>query len=326
MAFAAKRRVVVNAGRRRRRTNARRKLSAKQIRFFGTPAQKAALKNSRKRKRNASARTTMRRARKTFGTRHRRRTRAKNPGDILSLTLNPGKGRTMARARRRSSGRRRNYRRRRAVSNPRRRRYSMRHHHRTNPRRRNYTHHRRRHHNRRNPSSRGMGMSLKQGIMFTVGAGVGYFGSKALTQAVMGSNNTGVSGYLGNALTTAGLAVAAHMFRGVLGPSAGIAVASGGLLQLVARIISDNTPLGSTLQSLGLGDYQVQNFVTPQRLVDPLNSAQIEIPSGWGAPPPVAIQTAAAPGAPMPAAGAGMHGYNTQGFGRSLYSSAGLYS
>jgi hypothetical protein len=171
-----------------------------------------------------------------------------------------------------------------------------------------------------------MGMSLKQGIMFTVGAGVGYFGSKALTQAVMGSNNTGVTGYLGNALTTAGLAVAAHMFRGVLGPSAGIAVASGGLLQLVARIISDNTPLGSTLQNLGLGDYQVQNFVTPQRLVDPLNSAQIEIPSGWGAPAPVAIQTAAAPGAPMPAAGAGMHGYNTQGFGRSLYSSQGLYS
>lgn len=321
MAFAAKRRVVVNAGRRRRR-NARRNLSAKQIKFFGTPAQKAALKANRKRKRNASARTTMRRARKTFGTRHRRRARAKNPGDILSLALNPGKGRTMARARK-SSGRRRNHRRRRSVANPRRRRYSMRHHHRSNPRRRNYTHHRRR--SRRNPSSRGASMSLKQGLMFTVGAGVGYFGSKALTQAVMGTNNTGVSGYLGNALVTAGLAVAAHMFRGVLGSSAGIAVASGGLLQLVARIISDQTPLGQSLSSLGLGDYQVQNFVTPQRLVDPLNSAQIEIPNGWGAPAPMAIQTAAAPGTMMPAT-AGMHGWANAGFGKSLYSSQGLYS
>jgi len=324
MAFAAKRRVVVNAGRRRRRTNARRKLTAKQIRFFGTPAQKAALKNSRRRKRNASARTTMRRAHKTFGTRlHRRRPRAKkNPGDILSLTLNPGKGRTMARARRsRSSGRRRNYRRRRAISNPRRRRYSMRHHHRHNPRRRHYMHHRR--HNRRRNAAGSQAMGLRQGVMFAVGAGVGFFGSKALTQVVMGSSNTGMPGYLGNALVTAGLAVAAHMFRGVLGRSAGIAVASGGLLQLVARVVSDNTPLGAQLQNLGLGDYQMQNFVTPQRLVDPLNSAQIEIPAGWGAPPPVAIQTAAAPGAPTPA---GMHGWNNAGFGRSLYSSQGLYS
>ena len=36
---------------------------------------------------------------------------------------------------------------------------------------------------------------------------------------------------------------------------------------------------------LGVGDYQMQNFVTPQRLQDPLNSAAIEIPSGWGAAP-----------------------------------------
>ena len=197
----------------------------------------------------------------------------------------------------------------------------MRHHHRTNPRRRTYTHRR---HNRRRNAGGGQTIGLKQGVMFAVGAGVGYFGSKALTQVFMGTSNTGMSGYLGNALATAGLAVAAHMFRGVLGKSAGIAVASGGLLQIIARVVSDQTPLGQSLQNLGLGDYQMQNFVTPQRLVDPLNSAQIEIPSGWGAPPPVAIQTAAAPGAPM--APAGMHGWNNAGFGKSLYSSQGLYS
>lgn len=319
MAFAAKRRVVVNAGRRRRRTNSRRKLTAKQIKFFGTPAQKAALKKNRFRKRNASARSTMRRAHKQFGQRlHRRRTRAKNPGDILSLTLNPGKVRKeMAASKRHRRRARLNTRRRR--SNPR-RRYAMRHAHR-NPARRRYSRRNAHRRNRRNPSS-SRGMTLKNGVMFTVGAAVGYFGSKSLTQVVMGTSNTGMSGYLGNALVTAGLAVAAHMFRGVLGPSAGIAVLSGGLLQLIARVLSDQTTFGQLTSSLGVGDYQVQNFVTPQRLVDPLNSAQIEIPNGWGAPPPVAIQTAAVPGAPAP----GMHGWNNMGLGRGLYSSQGLYS
>jgi hypothetical protein len=319
MAFAAKRRVVVNAGRRRRKRNAR-KLSAKQIRFFGTPAQKAALKNSRKRKRNAAARTHVRRATKRVSrVSHRRRTRAqKNPGDILSLTLNPARGKSMARRKRRSTSRRHS-RRRSAVANPRRRRYYAARH---NPhrRRRNYTRHRRR---TRNAPSRGMGMSLKSGVMFTVGAGVGFFGSKLLSQTILGSGNTGVTGYLTNALTTAGLAVAAHMFKGVLGPSAGVAVLSGGLLQLIARVLTDQTPFGQFTSSLGVGDYQMQNFVTPQRLVDPLNSAQIEIPQGWGSPPPVAIQTAAAPGAPAPG---GMHGYNVLGYGNSMYSSRGLYS
>lgn len=32
----------------------------------------------------------------------------------------------------------------------------------------------------------------------------------------------------------------------------------------------------------GLGLYLPQNFVTPQRLIAPLQSAQIQIPSGWG--------------------------------------------
>jgi hypothetical protein len=33
----------------------------------------------------------------------------------------------------------------------------------------------------------------------------------------------------------------------------------------------------------GMGLYLPQNFVTPQRLVAALQSAQIQIPSGWGA-------------------------------------------
>lgn len=32
----------------------------------------------------------------------------------------------------------------------------------------------------------------------------------------------------------------------------------------------------------GMGAYEVQNFVTPQRLINVLKSAQIQIPAGWG--------------------------------------------
>ena len=379
MALAAKRRVVVNTGRRsvRRNRSRRRNLSPKQIKFFGTPAQKAALKRKRngahsakmrffrpstkrapKRKNVAagfydedgyfhpirasydydSRRTTNPRARNT-AKRSRsyvsKKRRAKNPGEILSLVLNPGgtkKGKNMAASRRRkkssSASGRRSYRRRRsaAKTNPhhRRRRRAM-----SNPaprrsRRRNYTRHRRRSNGRRrNPGN----AQFMQGVLFLVGGGVGFFGSKALTQMVMQSNNTGITGYFGNAAATAALAVIAH----VLPPTKkfGPAIIAGGVLQILYRVLTDNTQLGTVLSSAGMGDYQMQNFVTPQRLVDPLNSAQIEIPTGWGASAPIAISTAAPPGAPAPGAmvhPAGMSSYNNQGFGSGMYSAQGIYS
>lgn len=163
-------------------------------------------------------------------------------------------------------------------------------------------------------------MTMKQGIVFTIGAGVGFFGSKALTQTIMGANNTGMPGYLGNALVTAGLAVAAAMLKGILGTQASIAVLSGGVLQLIMRVITDKTPFGSFTSQLGVGDYQMQSFVTPQRLRDPLGSAEIEIPAGWA---PTVVASSAPPRA---IAAPGVSGYNTMGFGRGLYSPAGLYS
>lgn len=163
--------------------------------------------------------------------------------------------------------------------------------------------------------------------MFLVGGGVGFFGSKALTQMVMTSNNTGITGYFGNAAATAAIAVVAHMLPPTRKFSP--AIIAGGVLQIIYRVLTDNTQLGQVLSSTGMGDYQMQNFVTPQRLISPLDSAAIEIPSGWGASAPVAIQTAAPPGAPAlhaAAAASGMHGYNTQGFGAGTYSSQGIYS
>lgn len=320
MAVAARKRVVVNRGRPRRNT-ARRKLSAKQIKFFGTTAQKAALKRSRHSKRSKPNKGApfSRKTRRAKAKSHRSRTsprKRSNPGDILSLALlpsgNPGRkkrSKSMAaprkRRRRARTSQRRNTRRRAARKNPGTRMHRRRNHHST--------------HRRRTRRNTGMGRRVAaasglKGTMITIIAGAGgYFGSKALTQIVLGANNTGSGGYFANAMITAGMAAAAH-FAGFRNISMG--VLAGGAIQIIQRILTDKTPLGQLGTSFGMGDYQMQNFVTPQRLVDPLNSAQIEIPSGWGAPPAVVINGASAPG--------GVHGYNAPGPG--LYSSKGLYS
>ena len=324
MALAAKRRVVVNAGRRTKR-NRPRQLTAKQIKFFGTPAQKAALKRRRTTSHSSkrAVRKTVNRARSYH--RPRKAPARKNPGEILSLVLNPGgrkKGTTMAaKSSKRSRAARRAYlRRMRAKANPR-----PRHRRRTvraNPaprrRRRANSGHRRRYNRRRNPGmSSGGGFS--HDIMQAVAAFGGYFGSKLATQLVMGSGNTGVAGYMGNAAATAALAIIA----GVFPPTKKLVtmIVAGGAIQIIARVLSDNTAFGTLTSQLGVGDYQMQNFVTPQRLTDPLNSAAIEIPSGWGAAPSVVVSSNAAPGAAP-----GVHGYSSNGMGRGLYSPAGIYS
>ncbi len=157
-------------------------------------------------------------------------------------------------------------------------------------------------------------MNMKSGMVFLVAGAVGAFGSKAATQMVMGANNTGVSGYVGNAVATAVLAGTAHVFRNVLGKGAAMGVLAGGVLQILFRVLTDNTPFGQLTSSLGVGDYQMQSFVTPQRLKDPLNSAEIEIPPGWA---PTVVQSSNAPPA-------GMKGFNRSGGGS--YSGGGLYA
>ncbi len=261
MATAVRRHVIVNPHRRRnkakgrRRKNRARHLSAKQIRYFGTPAQKAGLKRSRSAKRAAAHRkrsVPKKRNRRSVAHRTRRRT---NPGDILSLALgNPGgkKRRGMAA---------RKHHKRRAAS------------HRRNPGRR----HRRvnRRHYRRNPAPHITDLFTQS--IFIIGGAVG---SKILTQAVLGANNVGIFGYAGNAAATAVLAMLSHAF--VKNPKVRDSIIAGGAVQIVLRVISDYTPFGKYTAQLGMGDYLASNFVTPQRYVDALNSAQVEVPAGWG--------------------------------------------
>jgi hypothetical protein len=224
----------------------------------------------------------------------RRAPKRENPGkeQILSITLpNPGGQRsTMARANRRKNAK--HYK---AHSAPRKK----------NPGRHKPKHHAMKHY-KRNPSSGGvMGV-----VTSSVFAGAGLVLSRLATQMVLGASNTGIMGYGGNAVATGLLAWLTHAIS--KNPRNRDMVVVGGVLGILARMISDFTPYGAWLAKYGVGDYGMgvylpSNFVVPQRYTNALNSAQVEIPPGWA--PTVNVQAA------QPAGVGGVYG----GGMRALY-------
>jgi hypothetical protein len=268
----------------KRMAKTRRKMSAKQIKHFGTKRQKAALKarrhaparkrnppkgggrvisgygstvmNPRRRKRNpgGSHKIVINGARKRKNSSHRRRTK-RNPELVSFLLGNPAKrsSKGMARSRRKTK---------RAAS------------HRSNAgtrRRRVIKHvaHRRR--SVRNPG----GMPLKDFMWGGIGGLAGFVGSAAIPQLLMSSSNTGVTGYAMTAAATIGLTILAHMF--VKNKAVTFGVGIGGAMNLLRRVITDQTPFGSYLSSSGMGDYMVANW-GPPRMQNGLHSAMAESP------------------------------------------------
>jgi len=132
---------------------------------------------------------------------------------------------------------------------------------------------------RRNPGEFGTGGvgALVTNAVFVI---IGALGSKLGAQAILGSNNVGVMGYAGNAAVGGVLWFITEKLMKNRAASAG--VISGTVVQILLRVINDYTPFGSYVSQLGMGDYQMQSFVTPQVLVDPWNNAAIRIPDGWG--------------------------------------------
>ncbi len=237
--------------------------------------------------------------RKSKASRANRRHRSRrNTGEIVSWVLNPGSARgkgkmaTTRRKRKRYGSASH-----RSRSNPRRRRVAARSN--SHRRRRSVRMNPRRRYGRRNPGGVSVTELFMEGIFATAGA----VGSKLLTQAVLGSNNTGIMGYLGNAASGLALGLAAGATSATRKYAKDIYI--GTVVGIVIRVISDYTSYGSQLALSGIGDYQVQNFVTPQRLVDGLHSSQIQIPSGWGAAP-VVISSAAVPASHGGASAGGM--------------------
>jgi hypothetical protein len=255
--------------------------------------------------------------RKVFGvgrpaTKKKYRHRSANPGNIIGFTLgNPGRkaGGHMAATKKRSAKRSaaRGYSKSKYKKNPGSRKS---HHHITT---------KRRYHHRRNPGG-GMGAGLGPAVTNAAFVIVGALGSKLGAQIILGANNTGLIGYATNAAVGTGLWFAtAKLMRN---PAASAGVIAGTIVQILLRVINDYTPFGQYVSQLGMGDYQMQSFVTPQVLVDPWNSAEVAIPNGWAPrllPPPPAANggpaAAAAAAAVAAGNGGGMGGLYGGGWG-----------
>lgn len=282
MAEVQRKRTLVNPARKKKRRNAK-KMSAKQIAIFGTKRQKAALKSSRTRKRKNTARKrhSPRRAnaaprapratKRAHRPKRRHRARRRNPGGIVEVALNPATpkrrksvAKTRKRRRKTNASRRRTHRRR---SNPV-----------AAPRRRRRTHAKRttRRH-RRNPS-RAVAGGMSNVIVSAAYALGGFVGTKALTQAVLGTSNTGYVGYGAN---LAFAFVGGKLLTQIPGVSkgAGMAFTLGGIIATLARVLTDMTPLGSTLSRYGLGDYEASTWLSPARYVNAAQSAEVDIPN-----------------------------------------------
>lgn len=236
--------------------------------------------------------------------------RRSNPAEILGFTLvNPGRKGNMAKSKKKKkSNRAKGY------------AHSA---HRSN------TGHHAKHHHKKYRRNVGGGMGgfapLVTNAAFVI---IGALGSKLGTQAILGTKNVGVLGYAGNAAVGGILWFITEKVMKNRAASTG--VISGTIVQILLRIINDYTPFGQYVAQLGMGDYQMQSFVTPQVLVDPWRSAEIAIPPGWAPRMAAALPAASQPGgggpaSSMPAAvggGSGVSGLygNGGGWGPGLYS------
>lgn len=243
--------------------NGRRKLSPAQIKAgFGGKRRQSAMKAVRKTARKNKSGPKRKPVKQA--TAHRRRSVPKAPtrpnlGKILSFSL--PKESTVAATKTNRSRKNRASSHRRAKS-------------------RKNTGHRRR--TKRNPSMGDL-TGLATTAVFTIAGAVG---TKYVTQMILTTSNTGVMGYFGNLVAAFVLSYGVKMF--MKNDRAAAAVLSGGIVQLVLRLINDYTPYGSYVSNLGMGDYTAlgnytsQNFLTPQRLVNGLQSAQLQTYNGTG--------------------------------------------
>lgn len=242
----------------------RRRMTPKQVKFFGTARQKAALKAARTRKRTGGARHTRR-----ASVSARRRRKTTNPAPLV-LTLgavNPSqkgaKKHTMKKKHRRTNKRRTTaHRRRRTVSKAvvhhRRRRRS------TNPRR-YAVHYRRR---RRNPGF----SSMKATGSVVIGILLGVTAAKILPGMVTNAMPSLGSSPIMRILVTGASAYAAGLLAKKFLPSIGEGVMLGGLAQTAS--VALNAFLPSVGGAIGLGAFAPASFSVPQNPITAGAAAQ----------------------------------------------------
>lgn len=337
MARALRRRLLYNpsrrrsstrssAPRRRRKLNPRKLSLAQKLAGFGGPRAKAAanskLTRSRAAKKAAVTRKrTVNRHRNASRPRRRRRGNPTLTSVLPALAANPHKRKKTTMQKKRRSARRRartrnthrnshrsGYFARRSNAAPRRPRR------RRNPRR-GYFAARRRHSNPRG-GGRIFGLLTKAG--YTIGGAVG---TRALTQAILGQQNSGMMGYAANAAAAFILGMAGGK---IFGKDAGQFITIGGFVGIVMRLIQEFTQLGKVvnLQLSGLGDYSFAGVrglgsFEPMDYFVPLASADSRGTVSAAATPPGMIARVAQSVMPAVAANGGVSGL---GRGKSRFS------
>jgi hypothetical protein len=71
-------------------------------------------------------------------------------------------------------------------------------------------------------------------------------------------------------------------------------VLAGGVASIISRIIQDFSLLGSYSSQVGLGDYLMSDFLTPQTLTNGLHTAALNRPSWANAAAPTPVNVAGA--------------------------------
>ena len=214
-----------------------------------------------------------------------RRRRKRNVGEIVSISLaglgNPGKRRTMAKRLKNTKAAkaaRRRYRMS-AKRNPgtvRRRRRTT-HAHRAAPRRRASRRRRnsavviRRINRGGRRRNAGMSSMLSGVVGKSVGVIAGALGARYLPQLVLGGNNTGVIGYVGNLVSSFALG---YVGKKAVSPDFGTSVMAGGIASTILRVLNDTTSFGTYINTalsgagrggdIGLGIIQNSSFSIPQ--------------------------------------------------------------
>lgn len=294
-----KRRRLVNAGRRRRHNAKRRHLTPKQIRFFGSKRQRAALKNRSRRKRHNAGPHSIRKSKK-----HIKRTMHPSHASRIAVSLYGREGykkrrRTFKsnRSRRRkhnvrsivtvypmhmNTGRRKN-----VAARTRHRRHNARRHRRHNVvyrgrlsgyrgvrspgryvyssnagrrRRRHNVHHRRRHNQGRiRRTGAALGGTATKVLSIIGGATV----TKLISDLLPATFQTGVLGYLGVGVVA--VAQGQILGRMMRSPAMTENLVAGGLVYLTIKILNDFVPtIAGTLGLRGMGLIApTQGFAVP---------------------------------------------------------------
>jgi hypothetical protein len=98
-----------------------------------------------------------------------------------------------------------------------------------------------------------------------------------LTNLVLGASNTGYMGYAANIAAAFIGGKALGMF--VKNKQHENAFILGGFIATLLRFLSDQTPVGATLQQYGLGDYEASTWLSPARYVNASQNALVDIPT-----------------------------------------------